>query len=87
MPSLLIFGLCLISFYFLSARLWHLYAVYLAIGIASSGSTPLPYSRVVSHWFDKKRGLALGLSMAGVGLGTFVMPSLAQAVVTAVSFT
>ncbi len=85
-PSLLIFGLCLISFYFLSARLWHLYAVYLAIGIASSGSTPLPYSRVISHWFDKKRGLALGLSMAGVGLGTVVMPSLTQALVTAVGW-
>lgn len=85
-PSLLIFGLCLASFYFLSARLWHLYLIFIAIGIASSGSTPLPYSRVISLWFDRKRGLALGLSMAGVGLGAFVLPSLAQALVTAVGW-
>ena len=82
-PSLLLFGACLTSFYFLSAHLWHLYAIYLAIGLVSSGSTPLPYARVISQWFDKKRGLALGLAMAGVGLGSFVMPSLAHALVTA----
>jgi MFS family permease len=82
-PSLLLFGACLISLYFLSAHLWHLYAVYLAIGLASSGSTPLPYARVISQWFDKRRGLALGLAMAGVGLGSFVMPSLAHTLVTA----
>jgi len=81
-PSLLLFGLCLMSGYFLSSHLWHFYALYLAIGLVSSGTTPLPYARVISHWFDKKRGLALGLAMAGVGLGSFVMPSLAHALVT-----
>ncbi len=85
-PSLFIFGLCLTSFYFLSASIWHLYASYVLIGLVGSGSTPLPYSRVISHWFDKKRGLALGLSLAGIGLGTFIMPSLAQALVTAVGW-
>jgi sugar phosphate permease len=32
---------------------------------------------VISHWFDKRRGLALGLAAIGVGLSTFLMPSLA----------
>lgn len=82
-PSLLLFSGCLASAYFLSAHLWHLYAIYLVIGIVSSGSTPLPYARVISQWFDKKRGLALGIAMAGVGLGSFVMPSLAHALVSA----
>lgn len=85
-PSLLLFGLCLTSLYVLSDRIWHLYGICLAIGLFSSGSTPLPYSRVISLWFDRRRGLALGLSMAGVGLGTFIMPSLAQALVTAVGW-
>ena len=82
-PSLLLFGTCLMSTYFLSAHLWHLYVLYLAIGLVSSGTTPLPYARVISHWFDKKRGLALGLAMAGVGLGSLVMPSLTHTLVTA----
>ncbi|MGH8608102.1 MAG: MFS transporter, partial [Gammaproteobacteria bacterium] len=81
-PSLLLFGILVASLYFLTASLWHLYAVFLLIGLVASGCTPLPYARVISEWFDKRRGLALGFTMAGVGVGTFVMPSLAQALVS-----
>jgi MFS family permease len=52
------------------------------IGLVASGCTPLPYVRVISEWFDRRRGLALGFTMAGVGMGTFVMPSLAQMLVS-----
>jgi MFS family permease len=80
------FGLGLISFYFLSASLWHFYAIYLALGVVGGGTTPVSYSKVISHWFDKKRGLALGLTLAGVGLGTLIMPPLAQALITVVGW-
>jgi predicted MFS family arabinose efflux permease len=36
------------------------------------------YGAIVSHWFDKLRGLALGLMMLGSGLGALVIPSAAQ---------
>ena len=72
----LIFGLGVISFDFLSASLWHFYAIYLVIGVAGSGTTPVPYSQVIARWFDKKRGLALGLAMAGIQLGAFITPPL-----------
>ena len=81
-PSLLLFGVLVASLYFLTASLWHLYAVFVLIGLVSSGSTPLPYAGVISEWFDRRRGLALGFTMAGVGVGTFVMPSLAHALVS-----
>src|SRR5205823_8653870 len=61
LSSAFFFGLALISFYFLSASLWHLYAIYLALGLLGSGVSPVPYYNVVTHWFDKRRGLALGL--------------------------
>lgn len=77
-PSVLLFGLGLMSFALLSPHLWHLYAIYLGLGIVGGGTAPIPYSNVLSHWFDKRRGLALGLAMVGLGLGTFVMPALAQ---------
>lgn len=80
-PSVLIFGLGVMSFSYLSASLWHFYAIYIALGIVAVGAATLPYLSVVSHWFDRQRGLALGLAMIGVGLGTFVMPSLAQALI------
>lgn len=80
-PSVLLFGLGLISFSTLSAQLWHLYAIYLLLGIVGGGTAPVPYSNVISHWFDKQRGLALGVTMVGLGVSTFVMPSLAHALI------
>jgi MFS family permease len=85
-PSVLIFGPGVMSFYFLSASLWHFYALYLLIGVVGSGPSPVPYSKVISRWFDKRRGLALGLAMAGTGLGSFIMPPLAQALITTVGW-
>ena len=77
-PSILLFGLALMSLSWLSGNLWHLYAVYILLGLVGGGTAPVPYSNVLSHWFDKRRGLALGIAMVGLGLGAFVMPSLAQ---------
>jgi MFS family permease len=81
-PSVLFFGLGLMSLSLLSANVWHLYAVYIGLGLIGGGTAPIPYSNVISHWFDKKRGLALGLAMVGLGLGTFIMPSFAQTLIT-----
>ncbi len=78
----LIFGLSLISFSLVSFGRWHFYAVYVLIGLVGAGTTPLPYNKVLSHWFDRKRGLALGLATIGIGVSTFVMPSLAHLLIT-----
>jgi MFS family permease len=82
-PSVLLFGLGLMSFSLLSAHLWHLYVIYVLLGVVGGGTAPVPYSNVISHWFDKRRGLALGVAMVGLGLGTFMMPSLAQTLIVA----
>lgn len=85
-PSVLLFGLGLVSFSMLSASIWHLYTLYLILGIVGGGTTPVPYSNVVCRWFDKQRGLALGIAMVGLGLGAFIMPSLAQTLITGVGW-
>jgi MFS family permease len=61
LPATVLFGVGVLSLYFLSAHLWHLYAIFLFTGVVGSGTTPLPYSKVISQWFDRKRGLALCL--------------------------
>ena len=85
-PSVGLFGLGLLSFSLLSASLWHLYGLYLLMGLVGAGTAPIPYSNVIAHWFDRKRGLALGVSMVGLGLGTFIMPTLAQVLIDSIGW-
>jgi MFS family permease len=85
-PAALLFGLGLASFYFLSARLWQFYAIYIFLGIAGSGTAAVPYYKVISNWFDKKRGRALGLTMGGAGIGFLVMPSLSYSLISRVGW-
>lgn len=73
-----IFACTLISALILSTSLWKLYLFYVLLGVCGSGMAPVPYGKVISNWFDKRRGLALGLTMFGVGSGAIVIPSLTQ---------
>lgn len=48
---------------------------------ASAIQTPIGYAKAIAAWFDRRRGLALGIAMSGVGIGGFVMPQLAEALI------
>ncbi len=85
-PSLLLFGLGVLSFSILLPELWHFYAIYVLIGVVGSGTTPVPFSKVISHWFDRRRGIALALIATGSSLGAFVLPPFAQALIDAVGW-
>ena len=54
---------------------------YALLGILGAGHSTLTYARVVSTWFDEKRGLALGLTLSGVGVGTALTPQIARILV------
>jgi predicted MFS family arabinose efflux permease len=47
-------------------------------GVLGSGQGPLGYAKCVSAWFDDRRGLALGITMSGIGLGAALIPPYAQ---------
>ncbi|KAK3599250.1 hypothetical protein CHS0354_012860 [Potamilus streckersoni] len=52
------------------------YILYGLLGGFGSSFIYAPSLIIVSQYFNKKRGLAVGLSAAGVGLGTFLLPPL-----------
>ncbi len=81
LPCMTVFGLAFASLGFLTPSLAHLYATFVVLGIVGNGTTQMGYSRAVSTWFDKQRGLALALVMAGVGTGAMILPPLAQALI------
>ncbi len=78
LPGTAIFGLTMLSSKLLGGRLWHFYIFFAVLGIIQGCSSPVGYSVVVSHWFDRRRGLGLGLMMLGIGIGAIVMPYAAQ---------
>lgn len=52
--------------------LWHFYLGYVIIGTGISAMGQVPASAVVTNWFQKKRGLAIGIMSIGIGGGGFV---------------
>ncbi len=68
-------GLMLLS---LTSALWHLYILYLVVGIGMSGAGTVPVSVAISNWFTKRRGLAMGVAMAGISLGAIAIAPLAH---------
>ena len=50
-------------------------------GLGASAS-PLGYSRIIVGLFDRRRGLALGIALSGVGLGAMIFPPLVQQLIS-----
>jgi MFS family permease len=83
LPATAAFALILISGRALGTSIWQFYLFYAALGLMGISMSPIPYGVVVSHWFNRRRGLALGFMMLGVGLGAIVAPLLAQRLIGA----
>ena len=81
LTSTAIFGSLLLANRLFSGSIAQFYCFYALLGFCVGGVGPIPYGSLVSRWFDRLRGLALGLSMLGIGLGAVIMPSLAQALI------
>jgi MFS family permease len=77
LPCIVVFGLGFASLSLLTPSLTHFYLAFILLGLAGNGTTQLAYSRAVSTWFFKRRGLALSLIAAGGGVGAMVLPLLA----------
>ncbi len=52
-------------------ELWHFYLGWIIIGIGGAGYGMVPATTLVSKWFTKRRGTAIGVVSAGVGAGGF----------------
>lgn len=83
LPATATFALILISGRALGGSIWQFYLFYTALGLTDIAMSPIPYGVAVSHWFNRRRGLALGFMMVGVGLGAIVTPLLAQRLIPA----
>jgi len=56
----------------LMQQLWLFYISYIVIGVGMAAIGQVPASAVVSNWFVKRRGLAIGVMSMAVGVGGLI---------------
>lgn len=76
--SILSFSVAFASLYFLNGDPWQLWAIYGLTALLGAGAGPIAFTKVVARWFDRRRGLALGLALGGVGMGPALATPVAQ---------
>jgi MFS family permease len=82
LPAASLYSVALCSLALMRAN--DLWAIYIMYGCAAGFGAclgPIVYSKSITAWFDRERGLALGIATCGVGLGTLALPELAQHVI------
>src|SRR6201997_3466932 len=81
LPGIAIYA-AMVALLALSPRSLLVFTLLFALAEGTSAiQTPIGYAKAIAAWFDRRRGLALGIAMGGVGLGGFVMPQLAEALI------
>jgi MFS family permease len=72
----LLLAVSLVAITFNDGNLNQFYVTYFVMTIAAAGTLPLTYTRTVNQWFDKARGLALGLTLLGTSFAAMTLPFL-----------
>ena len=82
LPCIFVFSTAYVSLAWLTPHLAHFYLAYFLIGLVGNGTAYLGYSRAISTWFNRRRGVALSIMLAGGGCGAMLLPVVAQAAIT-----
>jgi MFS family permease len=69
-------GLVLCAFVKTLIQFYLYYGVVMAAGVTCISI--VSYSPILANWFEKKRGLASGIAVSGIGVGTFSLVPLSQ---------
>lgn len=78
LTSLILFGISFMGLAFTQGSLPLFYLHWTVITFVGAGTLPITWTKAVNHWFDERKGLALGMAMMGSGLfGIFCKPFLA----------
>ncbi|MBW1788948.1 MAG: MFS transporter, partial [Deltaproteobacteria bacterium] len=70
--------LCLLSF---ARSLLYFYIIYALLAASHTALSSIPYGYLISRWFHKKRGTAMGITTSGIGLGGLVIAPVSAALI------
>ncbi len=78
---------CYVLFGTVARSLWIYYAVWFFFVAGYLFSGPIPHQVIISQWFRKKRGTAMGITYVGVGVfGALVVPYVAKPLTESLGF-
>jgi MFS family permease len=78
LPGIVIYSVCLAAVGLSPHSFWVFTLLFGVAEATSAIQTPIVYAKSISAWFDRRRGRALGIAMAGIGVGAFIMPQLSE---------
>ena len=85
-PCIAICGAGIASMSLLTGSRAQLFGLFAILGIAATGTSPLAYSRAVSTWFDRRRGVALAIVLGGAAAASMVHPPAIDALIHALGW-
>jgi MFS family permease len=77
-----LFGIGFALFGTVSSSIWHWLALWIVFALCAQIARPLVWVTAVSSEFKTSRGLALGVMLAGMGLGGIITPMLTATLIT-----
>lgn len=69
-------SLCYLALGLLTTSVTSYIVLMVLLGVCGSASTTVGFTRAVTSWFEAGRGLALGLTQAGIGIAAIIIPPL-----------
>lgn len=69
-----------------ATQVYHFYIFGVLMGVGMVGGSLIPVSILITNWFNEKRGLCLGIALAGSGFGGAVLSPLINWVITTYSW-
>lgn len=86
LTSVVLFSLSFMSLGLNRGSLLQFYVTFAIVAIVGAGTLPITWTRAVNGWFDRERGLALGLSLMGTGLFGFFSKGLTAELIATVGW-
>ena len=82
MFSLPLFTTAYAALYFLPRSLAVYYLMWAAVTVLGAGPSNPAYCKAIAAWFDRRLGLAMGLAVAGQGVGAAAVPAVGYLLIT-----
>jgi MFS family permease len=75
--GIVISGIAVMGFSTMTS-LWQFYFFYFLVAVGYMCGGPLPNQVLISRWFNKTRGKAMGIAYIGIGVGGMLVPQMAK---------